>query len=67
MQTAARLCATRQRDVERFGGQLRLELAALQFVATRVARSGRFDPVLGDVDRRAGGLALFRRQLAPVP
>jgi hypothetical protein len=62
MQAAARQAASGQRDIECLGRQLGFELRILQRIAP--CRQRRLYALLGDVDRRAGALALFRRQLA---
>ena len=55
--------AAGQGDIERLGGQTALRAAALR-IASRRALSADSTAFLGDVDRRAGGLALLGRQLA---
>ncbi len=62
MQTAPRHAAPRQRDIERFGGQLGFEPGVFQRIAP--CRQRRLYAFLGDVDCRAGRLALFGRQFS---
>jgi hypothetical protein len=62
VQAAARQAASGQRDIECLGRQLGFELRILQRIAP--CRQRRLYALLGDVDRRAGALALLRRQFA---
>ncbi len=62
MQAAAQAAAPGQRHIQRFGRQLGFKLGILQRLAP--CRQRRLYALLGDIDCRAGRLALFRRQLA---
>ncbi len=60
MQPARAALAARQRDVQRLGAQLRLQLAGGECVAPCLQQS--FDPLLGLVDGRAASLLLIDAQ-----